>query len=422
MKKAQVIVTSCSRRGLEVEQVKTFLAGNGYVLSKQEWSVDGEADVVVLSTCGFTQAAENFGFETLTRIQQHCKPGATVVLGGCIPEINPGRAAREFGGPVYSPQSYGRLNDILQAERSIESFPRPNTFQERGSDLATGLKQAANIIQTFDGSLSGLAYITHRLSNGARQRLIQMRFANLYNPHTFYIQIQEGCCMSCSYCAIRLAIGGLRSKPLDQIMAEFKDGLRQGYRHFQLMGDNAGSYGQDIGCKYSDLLARIVALQGKFEVDLTDINPVYLPRMREAILAFCQAGRAASLYVPIQSASRRILKQMRRDCDLEEVKQALIEIRKAAPRLKMGTSLIAGFPSETMEDLAETVVFCREVGFNWVWCHSYSARPGSPSTDLPEQIAAEEIHRRARWVRSELKGQAIVTTAEDTRGSKTCQG
>lgn len=70
MSKAQIILTSCSRRGLEVEQIKNYLRGNGYTLSEEDWQVDPEADIILLSTCGFTQPAEDFGFETLHRIQR----------------------------------------------------------------------------------------------------------------------------------------------------------------------------------------------------------------------------------------------------------------------------------------------------------------------------------------------------------------
>jgi len=425
MSTAQIIVTSCSRRNLEIEQLKNFLKGNGYAVLDEDWKVSPAADVILLSTCGFTQAAEDFGFETLRRVQETKKPGARVIFGGCIPKINPKRVSSEFDGPTFSPQSYAELGDILGVQHRLEEFRRPNTYARPSlaSTFIGDAQSAIGILKTFDGSFSGLRYISQRLGDGARRRLIQTKYANLVGQRTFYIQIQEGCSMHCSYCVICKAIGPLRSKPVETVLDEFKAGLGSGYKHFQFVGDNAGSYGLDKGTNMGHLLNRITAIAGGFDLDLTDIHPVYLPTIFEPVKALCAQHRLSRLYVPIQSANRRILRLMNRDCDMDRVKRMLIGIKQAAPpEFKMGTSLIAGFPSETIHELSDTIRFCQEVGFDWVWCHSFSARPETPASTLPDQISADEILRRARWVKSQLKGKSLVTTAADSMGSKTCQG
>ncbi len=424
MLNAQIILTSCSRRGLEIEQLKSYLQGNGYHLLRDDWNVHPETDLILISTCGFTQAAEDFGFETLQRVQATKKANAQVVFGGCIPEINPQRVKREFDGPTFSPQSYSRLDQIIGAKHPIIEYRRPNTFgNHSGYSLVTDARRAMEIIKTFDGSWSGLGYISQRLGSGVRQRVIRTKYANLENQRTFYIQIQEGCSMHCSYCAIRMAIGPLRSRPLEAIVEEIKSGISQGYQQIQLMGDNAGSYSLDIGTNMGKLLERIMEVDGDFVLDLTDINPVYLASMNETIKALCMQKKISRLYVPIQSASRRILKLMGRDCDIESVKRMLIEIKRLSPRqFKMGTSLIAGFPSEEVSELNATIKFCEEVGFDWVWCHSFSARPETPAAALPGQLSAEEILRRSLFVKAQLGKKSLVTTANDTAGNRTCQG
>lgn len=424
MAKAQIIVTSCSRRSLELEQVKNYLRGNGYELSSNDWMVDPEADLVLLSTCGFTQAAEDFGFETLRRIQETKKSGAKTVLGGCIPKINPDRVAKEFDGPTFSPQSYSQLDEILGTKHSWNEFKRPNTFDNsKTAVLVQDAQKAISILKTFDGSFSGLEYISRRLGSGLRRKMIRTKYANLYDVNTFYIQIQEGCSMHCNYCAIRMAIGMLRSRPMETILDEFKIGLSKGYKQFQLAGDNAGSYGLDIGTNMGKLLDRLLEFEEDFVLDLTDINPVYLPLIFEPVKRLCTGEKIASLYVPIQSGSRRMLKLMGRDCDMDTVRHMLIEIKGMAPHgFKMGTSLVVGFPTETIDELNDTIQFCDEVEFDWVWCHSFSARPETPAATLPGQISTEEIFRRVRLAQSRLGNKAIVTTADDSGGSKTCQG
>ena len=427
MKTAQIVITSCSRRELELEQMRGYLQGNGLDLSDDDWSVDKTADLIFLSTCGFTKAAEDFGFETLHRINREKKPSAEVVLCGCIPEINPARVKAEFNGVTFSPQSYSRLDDIISAEKPFDDFRRPNLLRSKGikSNLRDDLKKGIQLIQSYDGSFSGLQNLTRKLGNGVTRRIIRGRYANIESDKTFYIQIQEGCSMECSYCSIKTAIGKLRSKPLEYLLQDFRNGLQLGYKEFQLVGDNAGSYGLDIGTNLGELLGELSRFEDDFKLDLTDINPAYLNKISKAVIELGSKGRIARLYVPIQSGSSRILKLMKRGCDMERVKDTLKNIQSAIPSrdsFSLGTSIIVGFPSETPDELQQTIEFCKDVNFDWVWCHSFSARPDTPAANLDNQVGPDEILRRARLVKKEISAQTLVTTAEDISGSRTCQG
>lgn len=431
MSVAQIIITSCNRRSLEIEQIKNFLRGNGYSISNYDWDVDSNADVILLSTCGFTEAAEDVGFERLHKVQEQKKPSAKVLFGGCIPSIVPERLAKEFNGLTFNPQTYYKLNKILDAKVKFEEFKRPNTFNlpdpvpDYTYKSTSDFQKAIDILKTYDGSLSGLTYISKQLSNGIRRKLIRTKSAHPtgFKQNAFYIQIQEGCSMGCSYCVIPKALGPLRSKPIEAIIDEFKFGLSRGFKHFELMGDNAGSYGLDIGTNMGHLLNCILAIKGEFDLDLTDISPNYLPTIFESVKELCVQNKLYRLYVAIQSADARILKLMKRNCDMDLVKRMLIDIKKcASPDFRMGTSLIVGFPSETIDELNETIKFCSDVGFDWIWCHSFSARPDTPAALLPNKISDDEILRRAFYVKSQLKGRCLVTTAKDRTGSRTCQG
>jgi tRNA A37 methylthiotransferase MiaB len=427
MPTAQIVITSCSRRELELAQMRDFLRGNDFQVVDDDWSVDRAADWIFLSTCGFTQAAEDFGFETLQRINREKKPSASVVLCGCIPEINPARVQAEFDGQTFSPQSYSRLDEIISAKKPFESFRRPNHLEHKAftPGLRDDLKKGIQLFQTYDGSFAGLQNLARRLGNGLTRRIIRGKYANLESRETFYIQIQEGCSMECSYCSIKTAIGKLRSLPMSIILDDFQRGLSLGYQQFQLVGDNAGSYGLDIGTNLGRLLSEIAELDGDFKLDLTDINPAYLPLIAEPTIKLASLGRLSRLYVPIQSGSPRILKLMKRGGDMEKVKTTLHQIRLAVPpgdSLRLGTSIIVGFPSETETELEQTIQLCKEMQFDWIWCHSFSARPETPVAGMDQQIAADEILRRARLVKKELSTHTLVTTAEDGSGSRTCQG
>lgn len=247
------------------------------------------------------------------------------------------------------------------------------------------------------------------------------RIVKHHNRGTFYIQIQEGCPCHCTYCAIRYAVKELRSKPIQDIMAELEKGLEQGYHSFYFMGDSAGAYGLDIGENLGKLLKRVLEGDADFSLNLTDISPVFLHLCFDEIKMLCGKNRISSLYVPVQSASPRILKLMGRNCDMVRVRGMLLDL-KTVSSVKIGTSIIVGFPSETLDELNSTIGLCEEIGFDWVWCHSFSARPETVAANLPNQLSAEEIFERSRIAKSRLRDRTLITTAEDSRGSRSCQG
>ncbi|MBR7033264.1 MAG: radical SAM protein [Clostridia bacterium] len=376
--KVQIIIKSCDRRVLELEQVKNWFVANGYKISKNHWSVDKTADIIILTTCGVTQLHEDFTFETLERIKEGKKPGAKIILGGCVPEINPERVAREFGGATFSPKSYEKLDEIFDMPAKLDEFERPNRYKMEGvyrSDVGN--------------TLDAVKFVAH-LSPRAIMRGLRLR-AN--NRKTFYIQIHEGCSMGCTYCAIQKAIGPLRnSKPIETVISEFREGLSKGYKYFRLIGDCAGSYGLDIKTNLGQLLAEIAKIEEPFHLELTDINPVFLKVIFDPVKKLCQQKRLATLYIPIQSGNDRVLGLMHRRYDIEETKRMLLELKESAPKdFRIGTSVIVGFPSETEEELKDTIDICNLMKFDWIYCHGFSPRPGTPAADLPGQYTEEEV-------------------------------
>jgi tRNA A37 methylthiotransferase MiaB len=419
MKKAQIIVTSCNRRSLELEQVKNFLGGNGYSIISEDFEVSKDADLILHSTCAFTTAAEDLGIETLNRIQKEKKPSAKVIVCGCLPEINPGRLSKVFDGDTFGPRSYERLDDIIEPKKKFQEFPRPNTLQINKS-LKTTVAKAKALISSYDGSLQGLDYMMTRIRK-YRVRNAISKVTGYGQDKQFYVQIQEGCPCKCSYCVIRFAIKELKSKPIDDVVDEFQKGLEQGYKKFYFMGDSAGAYGLDIGKNLGNLLKRVLEIDWDFSLHLTDISPVFLHLCFNEIKVLCAKNKISSLYVPIQSGNPRILELMRRNCNVARVRDMLLEL-KSINSVKIGTSIIVGFPSETKEELYDTIEFCEQVGFDWVYCHSFSARPETVAAELPGQLSPEEILERSRLVRSRLHDKTRITTAEDTKGNRTCQG
>jgi tRNA A37 methylthiotransferase MiaB len=414
MKKAQIILAGCPRRTIELERVKGFLRGNGYSIVGNDYAVSKEAELIIYSTCAFTTATEDLGIETLDRIQREKNSSAKLVVCGCLPAINPDRLSQVFDGETFGPRSYERLNEILRPEKELQEFPRANTFQMNrsiwtmlvGRTLCNIYVTAKTLVDSRDLSLQGL--------KGMIEKIRQLRMWEEYYRTTgygqdnqFYIQIQEGCPSKCSYCAIPSAIGELKSRPIDDVIHDFLSGLELGYESFHLMGDSIATYGLDIGTNLGHLLETVLQLDGDFTLDLGEVSAIFLGKCFSQIKAFCDRNRMPSLWVPIQSANPRILKLMRRSCDVDDVRDKLLEL-KSGDRVKLGTSIIAGFPSETREELKDTIEFCRRVGFDFLICHGFSARPETDAAKLPNQLSPGEILERRRLVRSALHKKTLI--------------
>ena len=100
---------------------------------------------------------------------------------------------------------------------------------------------------------------------------------------------------------------------------------------------------------------------------------------------------------------------MRRPCDIDGAKHMLTDIKAASKnKCRIGTSVIVGFPSETTEDFLETVAFCKEVRFDWIWCHEFSARPDTPAELTANPLSHSEVSQRAKLFRSELRESSFV--------------
>jgi tRNA A37 methylthiotransferase MiaB len=299
----------------------------------------------------------------------------------------------------------------LNLPSKLDEFDRPNTYHMRAlyrTDVGNIIGFAKSFRDhSLHGRAPGLPQIFRRLSLAVRSRRRHQK--------TYLIQIHEGCSMGCTYCAIQKAIGPLRnSKPIETVVKEINEGAARGYRCIRLIGDSAGSYGLDIGTNLGALLERISQLEHRFSLELTDINPIFLPVIFEPVKTLCRQRRLSSLYLPIQSGNDRILRLMHRRVDLPKMTQMLGEIREVAPPgFKLGTSVIVGFPSETLEELQDTIRVCNDVQFDWVWCHGFSPRPGTPAAELPGQLSqAETLARVGRFKAGIEKRGAVILDFE----------
>lgn len=219
---------------------------------------------------------------------------------------------------------------------------------------------------------------------------------DIFMGKTFCIKISTGCSGQCSYCSIKLSRGLVKSKSLDKILAEFKEGLDQGYMHFALLGTDIGDYGRDIGMNLCDLLDQMVSIEKDFKIRLRNVNPRWLisnwPRFRTIL----ETGKIAYLQSPIQSGSNRILELMKRGYYAEDFLACARKIRLMFPTVVLKTKIIVGFPSETETEFLESIIIVNSGIFDYVDVFRYTRRPGTPASLMEPEVPDEVKIRRHR--------------------------
>jgi ribosomal protein S12 methylthiotransferase len=217
--------------------------------------------------------------------------------------------------------------------------------------------------------------------------------------HYAYLKISEGCNRTCSFCAIPLMRGQHVSKPIEQLVKEAEGLVRMGVKEVMLIAQELTYYGLDIYKKrmLPDLLHRLADIPGLEWIRLHYAYPSKFPleildamRQRENICNY--------LDMPLQHAANNMLKAMKRQITREEMEDLTAAIREKVPGICLRTTLIAGFPGETLDDVEELKGFLQRQRFDRVGIFSYSHEEGTSAHELTDNIPAEEKERRAQEI------------------------
>lgn len=350
-------------------------------------SEPNEADVILVNTCSIREKAQEKVFSELGRYRalKEKKPNLIIGVGGCVASQE-GTAIRErapFVDLVFGPQTLHRLPDMLEARRR-EGKPQVDiTFPE---------------IEKFD-------------------RLPEPR---LEGPSAF-VSIMEGCSKYCTFCVVPYTRGEEISRPLTDVLNEVLANVEQGAREIHLLGQNVNAYrGETEGGEIADLadLIRIIAEIEEIErIRFTTSHPV---EFSDALIA-CYADvpkLVSHLHLPVQSGSDRILAAMKRGHTALEYKAKIRKIQEARPGISLSSDFIIGFPGETDHDFEQTMALIERVGFDVSFSFIYSARPGTPASDLEDGVSMETKKARLAALQARIAqnatgiSQAMVGTRQ----------
>jgi ribosomal protein S12 methylthiotransferase len=349
--KLGVISLGCDKATVDTEHLVARLVGHGAEIAPAL----GDADVILVNTCGFIDAAKRESIEAMVEAGRHKKTGRcrAVVAVGCL---------------------IARYGDELKAE-----LPEVDYF--------FGFKDLPELVPRLrSAGLLADASATHP---GVRHYLGT-------TPHVRYLKISEGCDHTCAFCAIPLMRGLHRSRPLEELVREAVELEQAGAREINLVAQDLGHYGRDVpgGPRLPDLLAALLRETG---VAWYRCLYVYSAGITPQLVELLATDRRVAPYLdmPIQHATDRMLAAMRRPERADTIRAKVRWLREAVPDLALRTTVLVGFPGETDADHRALLDFLDELQFDRVGAFAYSEQEGTRGAaltdDVPEGLKQERL-------------------------------
>ena len=347
-------------------------ATNGYQLTEDAT----DADVILLNTCSIREKAQEKVFHQLGRwkLLKDDKPDLIIGVGGCVAsqEGDSIRQRAPFVDVIFGPQTLHRLPEMIK--------------QVQGDKGSSVVDISFPEIEKFD-------------------RLPEPKADG---PSAF-VSIMEGCSKYCTFCVVPYTRGEEVSRPVDDVLLEVAQLAEQGVREVNLLGQNVNAYRGDTHdgeiCYFSDLIRLIAAIDGIDRIRYTTSHPVeFTP---DIIDAYADVPELVDhLHLPVQSGSDRILNLMKRGHTAIEYKSTIRKLRKIRPNLSMSSDFIIGFPGESKEDFEATMKLISDIGFDMSFSFIYSARPGTPAADLPDDVTEQEKKERLYLLQNRITQMA----------------
>lgn len=346
--KIGMISLGCAKNLVDTENVLGMLQ-----FSNQEITTSyEEAEAIIINTCGFIESAKSEAIETILNTadlkQKNLKK---LIVMGCL-------AKR------YKPQLEKEMPEV-------DRFISIDEYKDMGTILSEVL--GVRIVNGFDFS--------HRVLSG--------------KPWMAYLQISDGCDNRCSFCAIPGIRGRLHSVPMDQVLEEAKRLASIGVKEITLVAQDCSRYGFDFDRQLhlTELLKELDQIEGIHWIRMLYLYPDEIP---DGLIETIQNSKHIVPYfdIPTQHGSDKILHLMRRKTSRQKILDLTSEIRERMPNAILRTTLITGFPGETLEDHEATLSMISQVKFDRLGAFTFSKEEGTAAYEMEETVSEEEKLRR----------------------------
>ena len=226
---------------------------------------------------------------------------------------------------------------------------------------------------------------------------------------TAFVSCMEGCSKYCSFCVVPYTRGEEISRPLDDVIAEVVPLAEQGVREINLLGQNVNAYQGPMHdgsvADLATLIYYVAAVDGIDRIRFTTSHPVEFTD--SLVQAYAEVPKLANfLHLPVQHGSDRILSLMKRGHTALEYKQKIRKLREVRPDISLSSDFIVGFPGETDRDFEATMKLIADVGFDQSFSFVYSARPGTPAANLPDDTPMQVKKERLQILQGRINQQA----------------
>ena len=396
--RVRLVTLGCARNEVDSEELAARLEAGGWELTDAD-----QADVVVVNTCGFIQAAKQ---ESIDELLTAAESGAAVVAAGCMAERYGSGLAEAL--PEAQVISFDDYADIASRLDAIHAGERWSAHEPK--DRRTLLPIAPS-----GRPGSATSYVPghgHGDDQGARAQIVGWQIADLPDgvappsgPRVLRrrlgggvvapLKIASGCDRRCSFCAIPAFRGAFISRPPGDLIAEAGWLADHGARELLLVSENSTSYGKDLGDLrlLETLLPELAAVPGIDRVRVSYLQPAEVrPGLIEVMTS--TPGVARYFDLSFQHASGPVLRRMRRFGDAERFCALIEQIRQRAPEAGIRSNFIVGFPGETEADVAELERFLVDARLDAIGIFGYSDEDGTEAAGMPGQVDEQEIASR----------------------------
>ena len=368
MPKIGLISLGCAKNLVDSEHMLALLRAAGWEITEDM----AEADVGVVNTCGFIEAAKSEAIETILETAQFKQTGKMkgLVVTGCLVQR-------------YAQEIQKELPEI---------------------DVICGTGSYENIVDAANAALGGqkAAYMADMASaalEGDRSRLTP--------SYTAYFKIAEGCSNRCGYCIIPKLRGPYRSREMAALLEEARELSAAGVKELIVIAQDITKYGMDLP-EHKRLLPELLRQLCELDFTWVRLHYLYPDQITDELIEVIATEPKIVKYldIPLQHVSKRILRAMHRPGDGEEFAALIAKLRERIPGLVLRTSLIVGLPGETEEEFAELCSFLQETQIERVGVFEFSPEEGTEAAELPDQIDVETKANR-RLIVEELQSGVL---------------
>jgi tRNA-2-methylthio-N6-dimethylallyladenosine synthase len=373
VKKLHIVTHGCQMNEYDSSRMADLLGDSHNMVATENAD---EADVLLLNTCSIREKAQEKVFHQLGRWKKlkDNNPDLVIGVGGCVASQEGDAIAKRapFVDVIFGPQTLHRLPEMIETKKKDGTVAVDISFPE---------------IEKFD-----------RLPTPEADGV------------SAFVSIMEGCSKYCTFCVVPYTRGEEVSRPLADVLSEVSALADQGVREINLLGQNVNAYRGDMPdgsvCDLAELITYAADIEGIDRLRYTTSHPV---EFSDALIdVYAKVPELVShLHLPVQSGSDRILMAMKRGHTAIEYKSKIRRLRAIRPDISISSDFIVGFPGETETDFAATMKLIQEIGFDTSFSFVYSARPGTPAADLPDNEDENLKKKRLKILQDRIVQNAI---------------